>query len=290
MNVSFIIPCYNCVTSLEESIDSIFDHNFTEGDEVILVDDCSTDATPALINKLKNKYPAIISLKHNINKGSAAASRNSAIDISRNELLFCLDSDNILIPETVAALKQFLLQNKLDAAAFGEIKYFKKNKNEISEVWYMNPVLSFIDTLNKPANTPCGSGNYLFTKTIWEKAGRYNESLGGALDSEIFGLCLLAIGAKFHTLRGTGYYHRYGYESTFMKDIGKLNDSLTIMAGIIKHFKLIDAKCLDYMLGSGRTNWRHNTLKRPIKAAASNQQHILKIKLKRRILGLIERL
>lgn len=290
MNISFIIPCYNCEATLEDAVSSVYEDNFSPGDEVILVDDCSTDTTPGLIEKLKIKYPGIIVSKHNINKGSAAASRNTAIDIASHELLFCLDSDNMLMPGTVSILKQFLQKNNLDAAAFGEIWYFKKTKNEIAETWYMNRELSFIDTLNEPSTTPCGSGNYLFTKSAWKQAGRYNESLGGALDSEIFGLCLLGTGAKFHTLKGFGYYHRYGYESTFVKENSKLNDSLTIMAGITRHLHLIDAKCLDYMFGSGRTNWRHNTVKRPIKAKGLAKQSIIKNKIKRRVFGIVERI
>ncbi len=290
MNISFIVPCFNCVATLEESVISIFKGNFFDGDEVILVDDCSTDATPVIINQLKLKYPGIVTARHNINKGSAAASRNTAIDISCNELLFCLDADNVLIPETIDVLKQLLIKNSLDAAAFGEIRYFKQITTKLSETWYLNPVLDFIDTLNSPQKTPCGSGNYLFTKSGWKKAGRYNESLGGALDSELFGLCLLGSGAKFHTLPGYGYFHRYGYDSTFVKDIGKINDSLAIVAGITRHLHLIDPKSIDYMLGSGRTNWRHNTIKRPIKPAGIKKQPEFKTKLKRRFFGLLERI
>lgn len=289
MNISFIVPCYNCETTLAESVDSIFDGNFSEGDEVILVDDCSNDATPDLICQLKDKYAGIISTRHNINKGSAGASRNSAIDISKNELLFCLDSDNILMQDTISILKGFLIDNNLDAAAFGEIRYFKDRKNNWSETWYMNSELNFIDALNHSKKTPCGSGNYLFTKDIWKKAGRYNESLGGALDSELFGLCILAVGAKFKTLPGYGYFHRYGYESTFIKESRKSNTSLTIMAGIIKHIDLIDSKSIDYMFGSGRRNWWSNTSKRPIKSATP-KKHVFKIKLKRRLFRFIERL
>jgi glycosyltransferase involved in cell wall biosynthesis len=288
MNISFIIPCFNCEATLAESIHSIFDGNFSEGDEIILVDDSSTDATPDVICQLKKKYNDIISIKHNINKGCAAASRNSAIDISKNKLLFCLDADNILMQNTISVLKKFLIENNLDAAAFGEIRYFKEKHNNISATWYLNRELNFIDALNYPKKTPCGSGNYLFTKNIWKKADRFNESLGGALDSELFGLCILAVGAKFKTLEGYGYFHRHGYQSTFIKEINKHNASLTILAGIIRYIDLIDSNSIDYMFGSVRTNWWYNTSKRPIKAASKEQK--LKMKMKRRIFGLLERI
>ena len=43
--ISFIIPAYNCADTLVESIESIFDGNFEDGDEVIIVNDASTDKT-----------------------------------------------------------------------------------------------------------------------------------------------------------------------------------------------------------------------------------------------------
>lgn len=288
-NISFIIPCFNCETTLRESINSIFEGNFSEGDEIILVNDGSTDKTEEIIFELKKKYAKIISIKHNINKGSAAASRNSAIDISKNELLFCLDADNILMPNTIPVLKKFLIENHLDAAAFGEIHYFENNLHNLSDTWYLNSSLNFIDAINYPHKTPCGSGNYLFSKDIWKNAGRFNESVGGALDSEVFGLCILGVGAKFKTLKGYGYFHRQGYQSTFIKEINKYNTSLIILTGIIRYLHLIDSKSIDYMFGSGRTNWWYNTFKRPIKAASEKEQ-VLKMKLKRRFLGVLERI
>jgi len=288
-NISFIIPCFNCETTLSDCIDSIFKGNFFEGDEIILVDDCSTDGTQNVIFQLKKKYNKIISIKHNINKGSAAASRNSAIDISQNDLLFCLDADNMLMPQTVPLLRKFLIENHLDAAAFGEIYYFKKDTHNLSATWYFNSSLNFIDALNYPQKTPCGSGNYLFSRDIWKKAGRFNESVGGALDSEVFGLSILGVGAKFKTLKGYGYFHRHGYQSTFIKEINKYNTSLILLTGIIRYLHLIDSKSIDYMFGSGRTNWWYNTFKRPIKAASGKEQ-VLKMKLKRRFSAVLERI
>ena len=78
--ISFIIPAYNCADTIVESVESIFKGNFEDGDEVIIVNDASTDKTSQIINSLQKKYPTIKELSHNINKGSAAAGRNTGID------------------------------------------------------------------------------------------------------------------------------------------------------------------------------------------------------------------
>lgn len=36
-NISFIIPAFNCAETIGETIDSIYDGNFSNGDEVIII-------------------------------------------------------------------------------------------------------------------------------------------------------------------------------------------------------------------------------------------------------------
>ena len=118
-NISFIVPAFNCEKTIIECIESIYNNNFYEGDEVIIINDASIDNTEKIINKLAQKYRSIKILKHNINKGSAAASRNTGIDNSKNNLLFCLDSDNILEKDSISKLKSALIETKSDCCAFG---------------------------------------------------------------------------------------------------------------------------------------------------------------------------
>lgn len=61
-NISFIMPVFNCQDTIEESVESIFQGNFTKGDEVIIVDDASTDNTLKVIKKLlKNTTTSVYS-------------------------------------------------------------------------------------------------------------------------------------------------------------------------------------------------------------------------------------
>ncbi len=89
-NISFFIPAYNCAGTIEESVNSIIHGNFTEGDEIVIVDDGSSDNTWKVLNSLKNKYSNIKLFQHKNNMGGAVA-RNTAIKNCKNELLFCLD-------------------------------------------------------------------------------------------------------------------------------------------------------------------------------------------------------
>ena len=259
-NISFIIPAYNCADTIQETIESIFNNNIENGDEIIVINDASTDNTVELINNLKTKYPQIVLLHHKYNKGSAAAGRNTGIDYSNNDLIFCIDSDNILADKSIPKLKQYLINKSADAVAFGELHFFVENKETIDLKWIFNKEISFIDNINIPLKTPCSSGNYLYTKQSWINAGRYNESIGGAYDSWAFGCAQLATGAKMITMPNSFYYHRHGYNSTFVQEVKKSNISLTILRIIIPYLNLINQEDIDYIFSpDNRETWFEKT-------------------------------
>lgn len=266
-NISFIIPAYNCAKFLPDAVNSIFNGNFTAGDEVIIIDDASTDNTFKVAQNLQKKHSQIKIFRHHYNKGSAAAGRNTGIDNSKNELIFCLDADNVLCPNSIPKLKEYMLDKKAAAAAFGELHYFKKNIQNVTHKWVYKQSITLFDCLNHTNKTPCASGNYLFTRDSWLKAGRYNESPSIiALDSWAFGFCQLVTGAKMITLPDTFYYHRYGYASTYVREIKKNNPSLAALQVIIPYLHLIDKKDIEYILSDKkRYSWFENTNNHPIK-------------------------
>lgn len=265
LGVSFIIPAYNCADTITESIESIFNGNFSHGDEVIIVDDAPTDGTFKIIKNLQKKYPAINIFSHNYNKGSAGAGRNTGIDNSKNDLIFCLDADNILSPNSVSKLKKYMLSKNADAAAFRELRYFKDNVKNVTHKWIFKDEISLTDCLSD-AKFPGASGNYLFTKQSWLKASRYNESVGGAYDSWVFGFCQLASGAKMVTMPNSFYYHRYGHESAFIRDSKKKSSSIVILQGILPFIDVICDKDVDYIMSPrAKCKWFENLKKHPIR-------------------------
>jgi len=266
-NISFIIPAYNCADMIEESVDSIFNGNFEDGDEVIIVNDASTDTTADTLEKLKEKYPHLIVLRHAINKGTAAAGRNTAIQASRNDLIFTLDSDNILVPGSIQKLKKFLLDNNIDVAVFREIWFFKDTTNNITQKWIFNEEITAQNALAGNI-TPCPTGNYLFTKTSWTKAGTYFEPtiINQTLDSWTFGVRQLFTGAKILTLKDSYYLHRTGINSHWIRENRKGNVSLAALVAIMPFLEKIEELDLDYIFSKeGRFTWFDNLQTKPIR-------------------------
>jgi hypothetical protein len=63
---------------------------------------------------------------------------------------------------------------------------------------------------------PPASGNYLYTRSSWEKAGGFPE-VAGVHENWGLGIRMLATGARMVTLPGTHYLHRYGHESSWVR-------------------------------------------------------------------------
>ncbi|MEI6296918.1 MAG: glycosyltransferase family 2 protein [bacterium] len=265
-NISFIMPAYNCADTIVESVESIFKDNFEQGDELIIIDDASTDKTLETIKSLQKKYPEIKTVSHNINKGSAAAGRNTGIDFSKNELIFCLDADNILAPNSIYPLKSHMLKNKAEVGAFGELRYFKKDKKEINHKWIFKKNQVELQDALTGYYWPGPSGNYLFTKKSWKISGRYEETLGGAYDSWAFGIKQLGAGFKIIILEDSFYYHRYGYDSTFIREENKVKASLVGLSVLIKFLPQINDSDIEYIMSSKhRYSWFENLEKKPIR-------------------------
>lgn len=92
--VSVVIPAYNRAGTLSRSVMSVLAQ--TEGDfELIVVDDGSTDQTPALRSRLRD--PRIRWKHHSLNRGPAAA-RNTGVRAARGEWIAFLDSDDEWLP------------------------------------------------------------------------------------------------------------------------------------------------------------------------------------------------
>jgi glycosyltransferase involved in cell wall biosynthesis len=74
MKLSIIIPVYNEEKTIEHLLDVV--HNVPLPShlekEIVVINDCSTDATSHILEKLKSKYH-FVSLKHSVNLGKGAA-------------------------------------------------------------------------------------------------------------------------------------------------------------------------------------------------------------------------
>lgn len=110
--VSIIMPAYNCVDYIAESIRSVQNQSYRNW-ELIVADDNSTDGTVDTVRSMAADDNRIHLLETDINLGPAAA-RNRAINSAQGDYIAFLDSDDIWFPDKLSRQISFMEQTGYD--------------------------------------------------------------------------------------------------------------------------------------------------------------------------------
>lgn len=111
--VSIIVPVYNAEKCLLGTLNCLAAQTY-EDVEVILVDDGSTDGTPAICNDFTVKDPRFKYVRQE-NAGAGAA-RNRGMDAASGEFLLFADADDLYENDLVAKLHDTMLRDESDVA------------------------------------------------------------------------------------------------------------------------------------------------------------------------------
>lgn len=125
--LSVIIPAYNVAGYLEKCLDSVLSQTFTDF-EVILVDDGSTDETPAICDRYLQKDSRLI-VVHKENEGVSVA-RNTGIEKARGEYFLFFDGDDFVEPYACEELYKLAKDKEVDTVIYG---YHRFENGKIKE-------------------------------------------------------------------------------------------------------------------------------------------------------------
>lgn len=121
--ISVIIPLYNAERYVADCLDSLLAQTF-QNFELIVVDDCSTDSSCAVVESFAPKFNGRLTLAHmEQNTGSGALPRNKGIMLSRGEYVYFVDNDDLLTPTAFEEL--YTLTKKFDADVVYCEKHFE---------------------------------------------------------------------------------------------------------------------------------------------------------------------
>ncbi|MGV9995232.1 glycosyltransferase family 2 protein [Streptomyces sp. NPDC003374] len=85
--------------------------------EVVAVDDCSTDGTYDVLTRLAATEPRLRVIRHDTNSGGCGSPRNTGMDAVESPYVMFLDSDDVLPPGAVDALRTAARRERAEVAA-----------------------------------------------------------------------------------------------------------------------------------------------------------------------------
>lgn len=198
-SVSVVIPTYNGASFIEETLSAIFAQTHAP-DEVLIVDDCSTDQIESVVASIAvQSLTPIRFTRLPRNTGTPSKPLNVGISNAKSEYILTLDQDDLMRPRRVEASLNALSAFPKSDFAIGRFSILGFEEGDVGKVWpttqfsdicdYIDPAAEFSLLDSKAAfaalllkNFAGSTSNFCFRKTLWERIGGFDESIKTCVD------------------------------------------------------------------------------------------------------------
>ncbi len=174
--VSIVIPTYNTGRYVLDAIDSVLQQTYPNV-ELIVVDDGSTDDTPALLDQHKGNF-----VRFRQANGGQSSAMNFGWRQSSGDLLGYLSADDLLHADAIERIVAVLNDRKDAVLAYPDFRVIDEHSNPVRTVFapdYAEELLI--------ANFQCLPGpGALFRRSAWEAVGDWDTSLRNIPDMDYF--------------------------------------------------------------------------------------------------------
>ncbi len=254
--ISVIIPLYNSERYIGDALDSLLAQTF-QNFEVIVVDDCSTDSSCAVVENYAERFGGRLKLMRTIkNTGSGTEPRNFGLAYSRGEYVYFMDNDDAVTP---SALKELYTHAKnFDADVVQCEKYYEIPDDRWHDAAFRAQA--------KPFNYLTGNKIFVTAPLIWqdnfeERLNFFSQrkliwnywvqlirrnfiiensikAVGVIADDMIFTMCELCSAKKYVVVPNIIYHYRQRKDSLVHKndDVAKfLTSRATMLAQGVRH-------------------------------------------------------
>ncbi len=144
MKISVCMASYNGSKYIQKQIESIL-KQINKNDQLIIVDDYSSDNTVSIIEGFKDNR--IMLIKNTYNTGVVAAF-NKALMLAKGDIIFLSDQDDEWFDNKVSFLRNFFLLNKVDVivhdAKIRQLDNLAVNNSLFSQIGSSNGVIKNI--------------------------------------------------------------------------------------------------------------------------------------------------
>ena len=165
--VAIIIPAYNEEETIVRCLESCIKQT-SRADEIIVVNNNSTDATEKLVKKFQRDHPdQNVRLLNEPVQGIIAA-RNHGLNKAKSDILGRIDSDSTIAEGWVEAVRT-LFSNESVAAATGPVQYYDMPMVDLG-LRVDEKIRNTLYKMAKDHRFLFGS-NMAIRKTVWDKVG-----------------------------------------------------------------------------------------------------------------------
>lgn len=256
--ISIIIPVYNVEPYIADCLQSVMHQTYQGPLECILVDDCGTDKSMEIVEKLIAEYDGTIVfsiLHHEHNRGLSAA-RNTGVAAAKGECVYFLDSDDWISDDCIEKLARPLRELEYDIVV-GDFKVVGELPYHLELSLPEGPYHEFGIT-----QTFCNGGVYVMAVNKLYKIEFLlkNHLLfeeGKIHEDEILAFELSCIEKSFYVVKSVTYFYRIRANSivTQLDQLQKVQGYLGAMNGVkdkANRYKNLDGFYDFYMLWQRR--------------------------------------
>jgi O-antigen biosynthesis protein len=205
--VSVVTPCYNAAAFVLETLAAVQAQSYVAVEHIV-VDDASTDGSWELVRGAANVHT--VRLEHNC---GGAYARSVGVRHARGEYLMFLDADDLLAPDTLAALVA-TLQARPDAIA---VCPWSRLRRHASGAWVRTAAdvplpCQGADHLREWIDNTCWvpTCSVLWHRSVYAATGGWDETLTLDDDADLMMRALLDGVALAVADGGESYYRDHG--------------------------------------------------------------------------------
>lgn len=205
--LSIIIPNFNKGRFISKTFDSILAQTVLP-DEIIVIDDCSTDNSAKIIRDYESRFPNLFVCKYLKQNKGVQYCRNLGIELSKSEFLCFVDSDDIYLTKNCIELQMLSVKkNRLVGVYQLTIDDCDNITSspmplKIKKKYWKNPQfrLYFMD------NFMLWPWHYIVAKDKIIKVNCFDNPYSLYEDSEILiKLSIIGVSIKWVNIEGKGY-------------------------------------------------------------------------------------
>ena len=116
LTISVVIATHNRASLLRGTLQRLRSQRFEPGDEVIVVDNASTDDTSDVIRRAAEEFPVPLYGRHDAGPGKAPV-LNAAIAVARGDVLALTDDDVLVSHDWIATIRHLFADASLGLVA-----------------------------------------------------------------------------------------------------------------------------------------------------------------------------